>query len=627
MKVQKHWSAGDWMRNLLLAWLVAVTAEYLRLPPELRQLGGLGGLEAMHPGRVLLWAGAVLALLLALRRWSFLRNAERWSMGAVLWTLLWSSVRVSFSWGYFLICLLLSAMVLGFVLYGDETGGQMSENPPTGEKSSMDGSGRGRRMTKDPWKWAAAFLTLTFFLFVTAWTVSRVRSFSTPTYDFGLFSQMFHGMKTTGLPMTTLERDGLLSHFRVHMSPIYYLMLPFYALWPRPETLQILQAAVLASAVIPLWKLGRVHGLPDWQKLALCALLLLFPAFLGGVSYDLHENCFLAPLLLWLFYGLDSEDMRIALPAALLTLLVKEDAALYVAVIALWALCEAALARRPWRSRQILLPAGLFFGAVLWFLLVTGYLRTYGDGVMTYRYDNFMFGGSDSLLTVVEAVLLHPMKAVYECVKPEKWPYIAMTLLPLMGLPLLTRKYQRLLLLIPYVLVNLMPDYRYQHDVFFQYGFGSTACLFYLALVNLADLKPNWQRVTALVGGGLIALSCFQTVIFPRAKIYPERAVNQLEQNEQIRQMLDQIPAEAPVAASCYYTTYLSNRSILYDIQYSSKAHILDTDYVVLGEGGDVHSYAEDGIADKAELLTMLAENGYDILDRLPGVLTVYARK
>ena len=67
---------------------------------------------------------------------------------------------------------------------------------------------------------------------------------------------------------------------------------------PVPATLQVLQAAVITSAVIPLWKLGKHHGLTPFQRMLLCVLLLLYPAFSGGVGYDIHENCFLTPLLL-----------------------------------------------------------------------------------------------------------------------------------------------------------------------------------------------------------------------------------------------------------------------------------------------------------------------------------------
>ena len=145
-----------------------------------------------------------------------------------------------------------------------------------------------------------ALLAVGFTVFVSFWTVSRVLCLSTPTYDMGIFSQMFYSMRTTGLPITTVERDGPLSHFMVHVSPIYYLMLPFYCLFPKAETLQVLQAVVLASSVIPLWLLAGRKNLPAWQRTALCALLLFYPALSGGTSYDLHENCFLTPLLLWL---------------------------------------------------------------------------------------------------------------------------------------------------------------------------------------------------------------------------------------------------------------------------------------------------------------------------------------
>lgn len=71
----------------------------------------------------------------------------------------------------------------------------------------------------------------------------------------------------------------------------------------------------------------------------------------------------------------------------------------------------------------------------------------------------------------------------------EKLKYIGLTMLPLVGIPIFTRRYERFILLIPYLLFNLMSDYRYQHDIMFQYNFGSIACLIYLVLVNIADMK------------------------------------------------------------------------------------------------------------------------------------------
>ena len=408
-------------------------------------------------------------------------------------------------------------------------------------------------------------LALGFFLFVSAWTVGRVYSFSAPTYDFGIFAQMFHSKRTTGLPITTVERDGALSHIAVHVSPIYYLLLPFYAIVPRPETLQVLQAAVLASAVIPLYLIAKHHGLPPFVRTALCALLLLYPAYSGGTSYDIHENAFLTPLILWLFYGLDRRSIPLTAVFALLTMMVKEDAPVYVAVVALWLLLSGLLRKESKWER--LTGMALLAVSILYFFSATTYLANAGDGVMTYRYKNLIYDGSGSLLSVIKAVLLNPMKAVFECVDKEKLEFIGLPLLPQAALPLMTRRYERRVLLIPYILVNLISDYQYQHDVFFQYTFGSTACLIYLVTVNLADFKDHTMRFAALGLALCISATCFGAVIIPKASQYPQNCKTYAVYYDKIRDVLDTVPDGASVAATTYYTTYLSQRDTLYDVR------------------------------------------------------------
>lgn len=441
---------------------------------------------------------------------------------------------------------------------------------------------------------------------------------------------MFYYMKKTGLPMTTVERDGILSHFAVHVSPIYYLMLPFYWLVPAPATLQVLQAAVMASSVIPLWKIGRHHGLPAVQRMLLCALLLVYPAFSGGAGYDIHENCFLTPLLLWLFYGIDRKNAVLTAVSALLTLMVKEDAAVYVAVAALWLIVKTLLRFRKTDVRELMTGIMLLSVSLAWFFLVTGYLASSGDGVMTYRYDNLIYDRSGSLLTVVKSVLLNPMKAIYECVDAEKLGFIAMTMLPLLGLPLLTRRYERYILLIPYLLVNLMSDYPYQHDIFFQYTFGSTACLFYLTAVNLADWKPDCRPVLALVLAVAVSAACFGAAVVPKAMRYPAQCVCDFDRYQQLRDALNRIPEEASVTAATFYAAYLSQRETLYDVKYSSKEHMLQTQYVVLDvtAEGDFEKYAAAGRKNGFENLVKLLEaNGYECFDTVEDLLVIYRKE
>ena len=598
------------IRHLLIAWLVAASVELLALPRDLKTMEGLKGLAAMSLPRLLIVTGVVLALLQGVSRLVH-RSVERWAVFGLFAVLAAAALSGSFSWPFLAVSLLLAGIALVYARDGWNADPLPARS---GEKSGFAAA-------------LTAVLAVGFFLLVSIWTVCRVYSFSVPTFDFGLFAQMFHSMRTTGSPITTLERDGVLSHFAVHVSPIYYLLLPFYMIVPRPETLQVLQAAVLASAVIPLYLIGKRHGLPPLVRTALCALLLLYPAFAGGTSYDIHENAFLTPLLLWLFYALDRRNVPLTVLFAALTMMVKEDAPVYTAVIALWVLLRGILYKR---SRwELITGTALLVASVGYFFAVTTYLATSGDGVMTYRYNNFIYDGSSSLVTVIKAVLLSPMKAVFECVDKEKLEFIGLTLLPLAGIPLLTRRYERFLLLIPYILVNLMSDYRYQHDIFFQYTYGSTACLIYLVAVNLADIRQEKLRFAALGLALCISASCFGAQILPVATRYPEYCKTYETYYDSLRAVLDTVPEDASVAASTFYTTYLSQRDTIYDVRYASKDHIFSCEYVVLGVT-DSHSYKPfniNGEKGYENLVSLLLEQGYQKVNEYQGRLEIYKKQ
>ena len=683
------------LRRALLSWMTAVTAEYLLLPGHCRQLDGLGGPERMSGSRVTVVFLLVFSALSFFSR-KFIRHNRKnpydWGILLSFAVLAGTSLLHSFTPAFSAACFLLFFRLLfdcchmpsyGALTFHDRKAGhakKTSKNAALRKTRRFSEIPRGNKKTSGIFLWITAALSALFFLFVSVWTVSRVYCFSTPTYDFGIFSQMFHYMKNTGIPYTTLERDGLLSHFHVHLSPVYYLLLPFYCLAPIPATLQVLQAAVITSAVIPLWKLGKHHGLAPFQRMLLCVLLLLYPAFSGGVGYDIHENCFLTPLLLWLFYGIDRKNGRLTAVTSLLTMLVKEDAPVYVACIGLWLLVNSFLHphnnHHPVRRSRWGIIAGsiMLSASLIYFFAASGYLTVYGDGLMTNRYGNFISETASPFSSLIKTAFLCPMKIVYECADADKLWFIAVTILPLLGLPLLTRRWERYLLLIPYILINLMPDYAYQHDIFFQYVFGSTACLLYLTMINLVDLRQLTKQLrtadiaiavsptttatptaafsstkaaanassqtttaftafftttAALTAATVICAICFAATIVPKAVSYPARCISSREDYQALRRTLSRIPDEASVTASTFYTTFLSQRDILYDIHYASKEHLLSTEFVVLDPASenDFKQYAGNGKTGYEGLVELLTENGYQLHAEISGTVEIYHRK
>lgn len=611
-KKQKSWHVGSWLRRLILAWILAAGLEFARLPGAVRSLKGLDALAWMSPGRMGITAAVIFLMSCVI--FHLIRNevVERWLVTVSFAALAILSLTASFTWAFAAVCLLVLGVLTVYALRGWD--GTSEVHGVSAGKPGLCG-------------WLTALGALAFFGIVSAWTVCRIYSFSTPTFDFGIFAQMFHSMKNTGLPITTVERDGPLSHFAVHVSPIYYLLLPFYALVPIPATLQVLQAAVLASAVIPLWKIGKHHGLNPLLRTLACFMLLFYPAYAGGTSYDIHENAFLTPLILWLLYGIDRRNGFLTGISALLTLMVKEDAAVYVAVIALYLLLRAVLrGKKRW---DLIAGILLLAGSLLWFGAVTAYLSGSGDGVMTYRYDNFIYDDSSSLVTVIKAVLLCPMKTVFECVDAEKLEFIALTLLPLAGLPLITRRYDRYILLIPYILVNLMSDYQYQHDIFFQYTYGSVGCLIYLTVVNLADMKLPWQRMGAVAAALAVGISCFSAQILPKALRYPTYCLTYADYYDSLREVLDAVPEGASVAATTFYTTELSQRDVLYDIRYASKEHTLSCDYMAISptDAKSFKKYAKEDETGYRDFVELLTEQGYVKIAEYEGKLEIYERQ
>lgn len=446
-----------------------------------------------------------------------------------------------------------------------------------------------------------AVLGISFTLFVGITTAFRYLSYRSPNYDFGIFSQMFYSMRETGLPMVSSERDRLLSHFAVHVSPIFYLLLPGFMIFPTPAYLEIAQALMLASGLIPLYLICRERKLSPWTTVVISFCYAAYPALAGGCYYDLHENKFLTPLILWLFYFIEKDKTLWICIFSVLTLLVKEDAAVYVACIALYIF---------FGKKKYIKGAGIFLGSVIYFAGVVSWLNKYGDGIMTYRYKNFIANPDDGLLGVIKTIAVNPVYLFHECFTPEKVQFMVLMLLPLGLLPLVNKKYSQFLLLIPMVLINLMSDYQYQHSIYFQYTYGVTAILFYLAAVNLSEYRGGNKY-------GLLALMAASAMVFsvaelPRRAKYIESYFSNREIIETFNDTLSGIPEEASVKASTFLIPHLADREILYEVTSAN-----ETEYVIFDDRPDYREEKRDIL--EAEYLS----RGYEVSEYHEGAVLV----
>lgn len=428
-------------------------------------------------------------------------------------------------------------------------------------------------------KWiCAAVLASIFIVFVGLVCCMKYRNYFTSCYDFGIFSQAFYYLKETGLPLSTCERDGLLSHFAVHFSPVLYLLVPVYIIFPHPETLLVAQAVVVASGVIPTLLICRKKGLSNAQSLAAAVCYLALPCFAGGSFYYFHENCFLAPLAMWLIYFCETENSVLSVVSAVLMLSVKEDAAVYAAVIALY----FAVCKKGWKCCLV-----IFVVAVVYFLAVTHFLASSGLGVMTWRYKNYMYDDSGSLLTIFKSVAVNPVFTIAQCFTTEKLLFILQMLLPLGLLPICLKHPKELVLLIPFVLVNLMTNYGYQYNIGYQYAFGSGSILVYLAIVNSRNFRVRGKMwLIAACSAVIIFVGTFSHQLDTITN-YP----NNSERRAEIGYALSLVPDDASVAVSTFFLPNLSQRDEIYELETTKQTaeyYVLDLRF-----GSDAYSVSD----------------------------------
>lgn len=410
-----------------------------------------------------------------------------------------------------------------------------------------------------------------FVLFTGGCTALRVLAYEAPNFDCGLFSQMFHYMKTTFTMNTTSERDHLLSHLCVHISPDFYLLLPFYALYSKAVTLQVMQAVVIALGIIPLLGICKNHGLTRVESALTVIAYCLYPVMSGGCFYDIHENLFLPLFILSFLYFLETENLKGSIISLILLLGVKEDAAVYVVCILVYMLFVKK--KTGWKRHSIMLAASL-----LYFIFTTVLLSVIGDGVMTYRFDNMVYGDSGSMFGMIRTVLADPAYLVTQVLTQEKLEFIMQTMGALLFLPLMSKKWSRYILVAPYILFDLMSDYTYFHSIYFQYAFGSGTLLFYLAVVNLSELRRE-LRVRAVPMLAAACLLFFGATVYQRSSVIERynSAYNQ-EVYANFNEALSLIPQKASVTATTFLCPALSDRDILYELYYTDKT----TEYIAL---------------------------------------------
>ena len=451
------------------------------------------------------------------------------------------------------------------------------------------------------------FLTTVIFGFLTS---LKYRTYSNFTFDFGIFSQMFERMASTGVPSTTVERSYMMSHFGVHFSPIFYLFLPGYYIFRSPIYLFYIQSAAVAAGVFAVWLISGKLGLSGKLTVAFELIYAFYPCLINGTFYDFHENKFLTTIILFLFYFILSRNLIWTGVFSLLLLSVKEDAAIYLIVIALFVMI----------NRKEFVRGGVMLAmAIVYFIIAQQIVSSLGsEGVMIDRLGDYFINDEHNFFSVFKALFFdigHMLRQVFSA---EKIPFILWMFLPVLFTPFMTKKISSLILLLPILPINLMQSWQYQYDVNFQYTYGVAALILISAIFVIVGLKGNVRRAVVLTSLCLCAVMA-AALLVPKVKSVFSFMEYTAATRAEVDELIDEVPADATVTATDSLVPHLYKVEWLYtmpDYYPANRDKPIDTDYFVI----------DTRYADKAEEMRSIMGDQYTLI-RSAGFAELYQHR
>jgi uncharacterized membrane protein len=125
----------------------------------------------------------------------------------------------------------------------------------------------------------AISLVAAYFIVYSTLSVLRHESYHSFGFDLGLFDQVFWNT-TQGRPFeSTMSQSLPVPHSLLgdHFSPVFLLLMPFYFVFPHPETLLVLQTLALALGAWPVYLLAKLKLPAGYAVLWVLAYFLVVP--------------------------------------------------------------------------------------------------------------------------------------------------------------------------------------------------------------------------------------------------------------------------------------------------------------------------------------------------------------
>lgn len=311
-------------------------------------------------------------------------------------------------------------------------------------------------------------------------------TYGDPPYDLSIFDQGMWLISHFHVPFVTVMGRDL---FGDHTSFVLYLFAPFYRLFPEPQGLLILQTLLLAAPSVPIYLLARTYMKSTWIALSLVATYLLSPLIQQGNLDQFHPEAFQVLFISVGIYAAIERKSRLLVVMVVLSLLVKEDAALLVIPLGIWVAAR----------RNLRLGLGIVAGSVAWALIANLLIIPSILGTSSFYSGRIPFGGWSGLV----ATLFRRPSQFLSYIGSQGRTFYLWQLASTVGLAfVLAPEIAAIAILVAGE--NILSNDGYQHQILYQYSMVLAPVFVMGVLFAVAQQSSLWRRnavaVVALAG-------------------------------------------------------------------------------------------------------------------------------
>jgi hypothetical protein len=169
------------------------------------------------------------------------------------------------------------------------------------------------------------------------------------------------------------------------------------------------------------------------------------------------------------------------------------------------------------------------------------------------------------------------------------------------------------------IIINLATNYRFQHDINYQYAYGVAALLFFLSLKHLSRINSAYVKNLLCV-----MMACFSCILFLSTQAHKIQGFHRVHAHpemraefQETREILARIPHDASVTGTHFITPHLSHLRQLFvvDLHYE-EFFDFDTEFIIIDQRlGSEHLHRRR--------LYELRERGYILVDS-GGIIEVF---